>query len=66
MPQIIILRPKPADGGGKLAQPLNTEIILRDGNITINDGSEPVLIKAGSGNVEIFTGQDAKDRILGA
>lgn len=66
MPQITILRPKPTDGGGKMAQPTGAEIILSGDNIQINDGSDPVVIVTGSGRVDIFTEQDAIDRIKGA
>lgn len=61
MPQIIIARPK-TPPGGRIAE-AETVITLNGEAIHIKDGSGPVVVEAGSGDVTIYTGQDAADRI---
>lgn len=61
MPQIIIARPK-TPPGGRVAEP-DTVITLNGEAIRIKDGSSPVVIETGAGDVTIYTGQDALDRI---
>lgn len=61
MPQIIIARPKTPPGGRVAEQ--GTVITLNGEAIRIKDGSSPVVIETGAGDVTIYTGQDAADRI---
>lgn len=61
MPQIIIARPKTPPGGRAAEQ--DTVITLNGEAIRIKDGSSPVVIETGAGDVTIYTGQDALNRI---